>query len=914
MANTPPEPAYLDLAKHRPPLGWPLQRRHFQWQTFPLGHGTGAASSGESTPDVQPLRQAAQLVGLPPELGDGSGFSNFVDDTRYSGPLDLPVIGDFDSGSAQVREIFNQHVPSEDTGYPGPLNPPILGDFEFDLPQADGTTEAFNRQSLFEENPESIDSPTAGTQDIARKEDTRDSGPLNPRSTEDTSTVDQSVDDKSIDSLKDILGQEATTYSGPQTPKPGGFESGLPQVWESPSMPGGENIDVSIRGNFNQNNLFEASPEATGNTSTVDQPVDHQPIDSVKSLSLDGQPPSPLQRQPLGQRPPLGFSRPVITTDATTSDAMAQRLPNIRPVPSPSSLDASEQSRSDSSDGAEVTESESSQPDVVQPVNDESVTAVPPTEASAAIQLSPDLPLEQDSISDMPMADAVQQLPIETAPEAEPPIDAVVHSPADILAEPVNAIDSAPTESSIKPTLADNLSDTVQSDSEPSFTSPLPLSPEQLSPAPEPDSPDSLAVTQSALPSSELTIPPQSLPDPPALDTVSLSEPAPIDETTIHPKPTSPETGQPTPTQPIPEQSSDLAVDTPTVSSLPETVAQLRLDQPGLEKTEPAALPHQIPSTEEQHGSDSVDPSSLQALPNQIPSTEEQHGSDSVDPSSLQALPKETAPQPTETPDERQAAIPQDQPPEMPSVSEPLPPELSVEAPDAVGQTIQTSLLSEAVTQPLGRHQPMFDGLQATVKEQPSVEVARSQVKPTFPTIQAKQVMEQPSEQPLRPLSSKLVSLRSAYGLSDELSEPWLESAPRATLETDLDETPVAKTAETVSLSVTQALAEMAENNTTAHISSGEDEDQALWQLAHLLYSELRKDWLVRSHISDNFQRASPALMPIQSHNSKHAHLPLTLWPPTAHQLVTTVKQQLTIRLRHSHRRAQPSTLRRPIT
>ncbi|MBX2865162.1 MAG: hypothetical protein KTR27_16540, partial [Leptolyngbyaceae cyanobacterium MAG.088] len=82
MANTPAKSSTIELTY--PPLGWHYQHTH--WQIKPLGHLSNAqvaleASSTTPSSAIQtkPLRQAAQLVGLPAELGDGSGFSNFVD-------------------------------------------------------------------------------------------------------------------------------------------------------------------------------------------------------------------------------------------------------------------------------------------------------------------------------------------------------------------------------------------------------------------------------------------------------------------------------------------------------------------------------------------------------------------------------------------------------------------------------------------------------------------------------------------------------------------------------------------------------------------------------------------------------------------------------------------------------------------
>ena len=919
MADT---PAYLDLAKQCLPLGWQLQRRHFQWQTSPLGHGAGSA--GDSPPSLQPLRQAAQFVGLPPELGDGSGFSNFVDSSDSLPDINT-VVRNLPP-TAQIPEI--NRTPSESTRYPGSLvgnNPdtPIrhtgvsqmLGDFEAAPPQEDqGDRETFNRQSLFEENSGSTDSSSPGTQDIARKEANRYPGPL--------------VGNNPDIPIRHIGGSQML----------GDFETEPPQ-------------DQGGREAFNQPSLFEETFGFTDteDTSTVDQPVDDPSIDSVKKLSLDGQPPSPLQRLPLGQRQPLGFNRPAITSDSTAPNVPVQRLPNTELSP----LDTSEQSLSGPSvDAAEqdISQPDVSQPAVIQstddspalraraeinaeispetslenpiqrtpttPLPEESVTAAAPTESSTdhtiPLDLRPDLPLEQDSISDIPTADAtvmpVQRLPIETAPEAEPPIDLVAHPPSDIPTDPVTAIDIAPTEPPINPTpidTTDTLSDTVQADPEPSLTSPLPLSPEQpdLAPTPEPGSLDAPAVAH-ATPFSELTadIPSHSLTEAPTPDPGSPSEPVSTDGTVIQPKSISPETVQPVPEQldsEIPEQSSDPAADTPTANSLPENIAQLRSELSALEGTAPEVLPQDMPALEERHSLDHQPhvPESLPASPGETsPSLESAETSD--DSKSAQLIPQADRPLAVPpAPDQLTPALPV--PTETPNLVEPA------------EQPIQIKLLSDAVTQPLGRHKSMFDDLQDTIKEQPPAEPARSQVTPPLPTIQAKQSTDQPS----RSLSSKLVSLTSTYGLPDGPSEPWLESVPTATLETSLEETPIVETAETVSLSVTQALAEMADTNKVAHVSSGEDEDQALWQLAYLLYGELRHDWVVRSQISDNFQRASPALMPIRSGDNKYPHLPLTLWPPPAHQLVAAIQQQLTIKLRQdNHRRAQPSALRRYIS
>ncbi|MEM9484032.1 MAG: hypothetical protein AAGA83_10120, partial [Cyanobacteria bacterium P01_F01_bin.116] len=72
------ESSFMDLAKHHPPLGW--HHQHTQWQTRPLGHLSASVQT-------KPLCQAAQLVGLPAELGDGSGFSNFGDGTDTTTPI-----------------------------------------------------------------------------------------------------------------------------------------------------------------------------------------------------------------------------------------------------------------------------------------------------------------------------------------------------------------------------------------------------------------------------------------------------------------------------------------------------------------------------------------------------------------------------------------------------------------------------------------------------------------------------------------------------------------------------------------------------------------------------------------------------------------------------------------------------------
>ena len=955
----PAESSFIDLAKCHPPLGWHHQHRHTQWQVSPLGHLSNTDQS--SSVQAKPLRQAAQLVGLPAELGDGSGFSNFVEGAettrpRFSefqpvSPTPQPDIqplwqkaADVSQSSFQIAQPADSPKDNEDLDTISETTVPSTIDTSVDNQAKETSSDTlpvinplqrqplgqhqplgFNQPVITETAADDISptiqprpvaiSPKSDGPPIAQRPQSSDdvTFPIDPE-TERTSDNFNRTEISSTDAVADALvGTETSeavdnltdkdnTVSETATPVQRSLSTQSSDV-ESPNdlelTPPSDNL-APLDLEPEQNRTGTANIPAITDLPTPDNTETVTPVQRAPEITPDIDTPavrllenrakdvSPIETTPERSQPPdtgeiVQGIAPTETTEAS-SNIVSEVTEQSQPSLQPSSAEYSEPDSVSEFSAADIVSSEVSPP--IQSTTEEVSTVIQPAlESSVEPQsFSESSELEPGSVAPESVendgTETIQLNPESTVNDGIEVIQARTEQASEIQSvsdqlevpyRPVENIDLPSSEDTSAPM------DTAQRMPE--------ISTQEISPVNEPDEVTTAKLTdiqtQPAIPE---TLP--SSPEPietfQALESVQsdLSQEPTIAESFDPESQRSPESF--TPEQVIQQRQIE-ALPTGEELSEPEiksfTPEQSFLDTMGgleqITSTSPIEKP-QIISPDNTPSFQTEETPQAQLHPSIDLSTQSDDRPSLVEPESSDR--QEVSPQSS-------AHLPADLP------------------------AIQAKLPSAPAIQPLGMHELMVDALKDS--PDPLPEKASTDVT-ALPNIQRKP----PQEQKTGLLSPKLAALTSKYG-SDGPDDSFWSSAPTSNdmaslldvetpVETDSIETdPLDVQAQTVSLSVPDAIVEMVEGGKSAHMSSGEIEDQALWQLAHILYSELRAERGVRSRLtSSTFQRASPGLMAVQVEPNKQPHLPLALWPPPMHQLATIVRLQLQTRLRKDFERS----------
>lgn len=927
-----------------PPLGW--HRQHTRWQIRPLGH----LSNAEQPASIQtkPLRQAAQLVGLPAELGDGSGFSNFANTTDATNSM-----------FSELQSKFQQVSPT-----PQPDIQPLwqkAADLSQSFSQIAQPTEPplDNKDAITDPISETTATPTIDRSTDAKAKDTS-SDPLptvnplqrQPLGQHQPLGFNQSViTDTSTDIAPPIQPRSVVTSPEPNSP--------IVQQSQSP-----ENVTFSIAPKREVTSAPLNRTERPSADAVADISVDTEALENP-TVSLASETTTPIQRFPSIPSSEFEFSENQQTT-TTPENAPSldlepeQERPSVADIPTPDA-----------------------------PTTDIIETVVP-IQRTPAVAPDIDTSTEQlknqtNQINDAP--------PIEVSPELSQQNDA-----SDIVQEssPIETTDV--NSNAIPQTIEQSQSSLQQSFVEQSEPNSILESSTADIISPEVSPPTQLATEELSIviqPAFENSLDPQSFPETPELepgfvpseseandspeivqlrpesadnDGVDVIQPNIEEFSEVQPTPEQSEASHRTPENIALPLFEDKSVPVDTAQMMPEISTQeiSPVNATDNDKTakltdtqaQPIVIPETPPSSpkpiETFQSLESVQPDLLQeptisessaaseqgiqqrqieAFPTDDELSESEVNSFSSEQSSLdtrlelERTPPASSPEksqiisPDETPsfhteanlqaqlqplpetfipsDDRSSRIESD-PSEIQDVSPQSSSQLPADLPP-----IQAKLPSAPAIQPLGMHELMIESLKD--RPDPLPEIASPEVM-DLPSIQRKQ----PQEQKTGLLSPKLAALTSKYS-SDEPDDNFWSSNPLTSsgmtslldletpeIETNRMETdPLGDQSQTVSLSVPETtIAEMVEGVKSAHVSSGEGEDQALWQLAHILYSELRNDRGVRTQLaSSTFQRASPGLMPIQSEQNKQPHLPLALWPPPMHQLASSIRLQLQTRL-----------------
>lgn len=869
-----------------PPLGWHPQNRQAQWQIYPLGHLTSGILSSISgselgdTPSVQAqaLRQAAHIVGLPSELGDGSGFTNFV-----SNPVDAPdyptlnFTGDIRKKPDPVQ-LSNEPIAiladniatdsiSADSKTPGRSHQSEVGAEDIsdtsavkDISLDSSTITPLQRQPLGQHQPLGFKQPPI-TADISTTDET-----TTETTTDTTSPIQRSITTTAANSAI-VEPPTSRTSPEPDVPESDITASGLTESAEiSPAVFIPENSTESLgRAEISSAEVLNTSlSPASAVDGDIDNTVEEIPLGS--DAPIQRTPSTPSDSNVAAHDANITADQPSVPSDTTLS--LESRL-------EPSSVQASTNNMSETDTTERVDENQPVAADLVresdsldettgertfstEPI-DNAIQTIPEQIKSPVLPAQTDLPI--------PPADNLPNTqPDELKTHLEPAPQSFPEAGPDSLSEqsepPQSALPFAPpvseeTEETPSQTTAVPQPDTEPADqisdhgSDPQFpivavpNNLVQLSPDELAPdeiGPDETGLDGLSEESLSLSPSSLELQDSSSPPPPSEDSFELEPTENLDATTNRPASAIPQPQLPTASPVVP---NELTPSPQQISTEPLIQRQIEPELP-----QPAAEP------------------TIQRDSRRLANTQSEV---STQDSSV------------------------DQPPKQPS--ELAPP-------------IQAKTLSESVTQPLGMHELMFEELDAADRPQPDNKTvnAKPSAAPEIPAVQARHLEEPPS----RLLSPRLTALRSNYGLEQPDDAFFSESVNSLismpsvathTSEESIEQAPPTETTQTISLSVADALIEMADQGTAAHISSGEYEDQALWQLAHLLYSELRCEPMLRSH-STNFQRASPGLLPMQPGEHKYRHLPLALWPPPLHQLAAQVRIQLQAKLRQDFERS----------
>ncbi|MEM6253790.1 MAG: hypothetical protein AAF821_12790 [Cyanobacteria bacterium P01_D01_bin.156] len=901
MATIPAESSSIDPSF--PPLGWHPSHRHTQWQVYPLGHLF--KTDQPSSVQTKPLRQAAQLVGLPAELGDGSGFSNFTDGIDATSPLfselqqtsltpqpDIqPLRQESSESSFQIEQSAASPKDSDvsDTISEKTISLTIERLAENQAEDISANTlpaiSPLQRQPLGQHQPLGFNQPviTEPPADIAP--------PIHPRS--------------------------AATSTEP--------ESSIAQQSQTPS-----NVTVSIAPeaaltsdhiNRAEISAADAVEDAPIGTETVDNPTPIQRSPSLPSSEVelaDNQQAALLSdnNAPLDPEPTQESSSiaDALTTDITEIVDPIQRSPAVSPDIE-TSTDRLDSQITDVTP-IEVNPKSSSLPDT-----DEIVPASPPIETTDVTpNVGPDV--TQQSQSSLQRSSAEQSDPDIESPELSPPIQPV--------SEELPAV--------IQPALGELQSFSESPKLEPGSVTPAADGPNALQRRSESTANDGVDVVQSVQSRAEQFSDAQPAPDQsedlyqPAVELpLSDNDSAPVDTPQGMPeisaqevppknRPNDISTAKLTDVQAqhlaLPETSPPSSEPTETFQPLesPDLSQESKISELSAPETQ---LPHHVAPPEQTIQQKQVEalPTSpeqpfLEARvdPEQISPPFPVEGAQNISPdetlssqneANLQAQLQQSPAPSTQSDDsasrgESESADRQEVSPQVSAPAD-LPP-------------IQAKLLSAPAIQPLGMHELLVDAFKESPNPLP--ETVSADIT-DLPAIQKTQ--SQVQETGL--LSPKLAALSSKYGLDEPDDSFWSPASLTSGRENALQglETPAAETddieahepqMQTVSLSVPDTTVELAEEG-SAHGSSGEEEDRILWQLAYILYGELRNDRGGQSQLtSSNFQRASPSLIPIQSEQNKITHLPLALWPPPMHQLATHVRLQLQNRLRQNFERS----------
>ncbi|MEM8611318.1 MAG: hypothetical protein AAGF93_04810 [Cyanobacteria bacterium P01_H01_bin.105] len=792
---TPTESSSTNSIQQHFPLGW--QHRQTQWQTYPLGHLFGPVTNETPTPS-RSLRQAAQIVGLPAELGDGSGFSNFVDGAGAFNrlPRGLRQLSRVAKSDDEVQAPVDSSSPKTPTLQKSKSVPNTA--FE-DTVLRDTTANPLQRKPLGQHQSLGFSQPAiADTKSIdaavqyipvATTPETITNPELNLPSDHPTTAAENAVSVDKVSAVEEVL--EGVSEDG--------SEDGSEDVLKSTARPvddvGSTSSTEAIQLNIQTSSL--SFPNTVDNK-TPDADIPSQPISTAATSELD------LLTNPL-------------SASETHDDALEheQIEPNSesesfipQPIVSSDANSSAIQTAADQSSPI-TPQSFSEQPVVNNTLGPNRLTEITSTEAAPTIEPKRNQP--DSNQSDKIQADKIQS---KTAESPHPSFDQTEPSLTAINSLPADTAQSAPDLS------------TPQG----SFTNP----------------------TDSELDSAAAISPQDAQPIQPALRSENLSPPPELFSSEQSPPSVSPR--QPLSTLSIQQQPQ------PDLPAQAEAQAKLPHEKlPELPPSEPSSL-------------------LLEGLPVEPEPAQQTLHSDISPSAAVESVVSSTAPSPP-------AFSPQ--PSEPPSIQQ-VPP-------------IQTKSLSEAVIQPLGMHRSILDGLKDTTDllsiDSPSIDQS---LPTTDIAIQARRFQTPEIGLPV----SKLAALTSKYGsgedfLSSDMSSLVQLNNPVDELDAD-DHRPLGDMAQTqtISLSVSDTVSGPTEKSSSANSSSGEGEDQLLWHLAHILYSELRTDpTLGVSPISSNFQRASPSLIPISSGDSRRPYLPLALWPPPLHQLSNSVRLRLQVRL-----------------
>ncbi|MEM7062117.1 MAG: hypothetical protein AAF572_03010 [Cyanobacteria bacterium P01_B01_bin.77] len=821
---------FIALAQQYPPLGWHPQRQS-QWQARPLGHLPGPeVLDTEPTLQAQVLRQAAQLVGLPAALGDGSGFSKFVE-------------------GAENRAI--NLLPRDFQQQPQGTRPNSQSRWQPSVDQVQRQDQHITPPVQTSESTSGISAAETGSQKTGFKE---------PASEESGS--------KEI-SIK-------ATESSPTADLTHGTQRDLPEINHpeiSPfknSQPNSEDITLARplqQQPLGQHQSLGFNPSAIADTEYPIQPedaTDKTVLVTNVAAPQTGDFPHGKTGRTVSTFPNVPSTEPP-TAKAQDTSAPRRSLKISEPdLPSGQLPDNSAEHETGdvvSCDMGTVPPSET--PRETTPTTDLNARKIQPEQA-----LPSSVECEQPEFSTAPESPTAAPI----SPDTVPPI--IQTAPGQASPDtPHPFLEQTKLDTPSKPSRGSDIIATDSAESaELSFTiaNSLPVDTAEPGPATSTSSPDNQPIQRISQPEDQSAIPEIFAPGMLSFPLVSPQS-APAEQPSIQRQ-----LEQPTKSPARPQaklQKAEFSEPQPN---------QQPLLFPESSFLEPDFTPTQ---RETQRELFSPDIESQKNSPDQIqvPPT------DAL--AKLQSQPSVTAPPPLLSP------------PHSSTVESVVPVKHSAsrsvsEQPSTQIPSIQAKSLSAAATQPLGMHELILDTLKAGIEVEP---LAR-----TVPALQAR---DQVRDQTQDPPASKFKALAAKYGSNGPSANLLSLDKLSSLLESDaevfnvMDDVPLEEMSQTVSLSATDTLTELTKKSTSANISSREGEDQLLWQLAYILYSELRSDPTLIP-ISSTFQRASPGLMPILSRDSRQRHLPLALWPPPLHQLGNSVRLKLQVRLRQDFERS----------